>query len=272
MGRPQELFRYTTFRFDGERWDRCPPAPAGPPIDLRIVTWNVWFGPHRFAERGRALLAELERRRADVIALQEVTPPLLAAIHAEPWIRAAYRVSELEVLGYDVAILSRVPVVEMRTLPLPTRMGRRLLVARLACGLDLATVHLESTRDCAPERARQLGIIQPLLARASEDVVLVGDMNFEPDAPLESAARDPSFVDVWPALRPDEPGFSIDSLRNPMRQRAMGKDTRKRIDRVFARTRRWRPAAIELVGTTPIDEAGTFVSDHFGLEVELAVR
>ena len=62
------------------------------------------------------------------------------------------------------------------------------------------------------------------------------------------------------------------SERNPMRLQVLGKETRKRIDRVFARTRRWRPQEIELLGTVPIDGAGTFISDHFGLEVELAVR
>jgi tyrosyl-DNA phosphodiesterase 2 len=264
-----ELSPYAPARFDGEMWDRCAPAPAAQPIDLRIITWNVWFGGHMFEQRGRALLAELGRRRADVIALQEVTAPLLAAIHDEPWVRAAYHVSELDLLGYDVVMLARVPVIEMRTLPLPTEMGRRLLVGRLACGLDVATVHLESMRGRDPERAEQLRIIQPALAELSDDVVLLGDMNFEPDAPLENAALDPSFVDVWPALRPDDPGFSVDSIRNPMRLRVLGKETRKRIDRVFARTRRWRPEAIELLGTAPIDDAETFVSDHFGLQVEL---
>ncbi len=250
----------------------APRAAPMAPIELRIVTWNVWFGEHRFVERGRALLAELERQRADVIALQEVTYPLLAAILAAPWVRAAYQVSELDVIGYDVVVLSRVPIVRMMPLPLPTAMGRRLLVARLACGLDVATVHLESLREQAPVRAAQLRIIQRFLAELGEDVVLVGDMNFEPDAPLEHAARDPSFADVWPELRPDDPGFSVDSDRNPMRLRGPGDRTRKRIDRVFARTRRWRPAAIELLGTAPIDGAATFVSDHFGLGAELAVR
>jgi len=283
-----ELETYAPFAFDGELWDRCAPAAAereleqaaagrSEPRELRIVTWNVWFGGYQFKERGRALLAELERRRADVIALQEVTTPLLKAILGAPWVRAGYRVSDLDVLGYDVLLLSRVPIVRITSLPLPTAMGRRLLVARLACGLDVATVHLESTSGCARERAEQLRIILPFLAGEGEDVVLVGDMNFEPGAPLETAAFDPRpdrpfvppFVDVWPSLRPDEPGWSIDSERNPMRLHMRSEPSRKRIDRAFARTRRWRPASIELLGTTSIDGGATFVSDHFGLEVEL---
>jgi endonuclease/exonuclease/phosphatase family metal-dependent hydrolase len=204
-----------------------------------------------------------------VIALQEVTAPLLAAIHDEPWVRDAYQVSDLDVLGYDVVVLSRVPIVRMTTLPLPTEMGRRLAVARLACGLDLATIHLESISESAPTRAAQLRIIQPFLAGQSEDVVLVGDMNFEPDAPLENAVLDPSFVDVWPVLRPDDPGDTVDSERNPMRAQVRGKTSRKRIDRVFARTRCWQPTAIELFGTDPFDASDTFVSDHFGLKIVL---
>lgn len=268
-----DVLTYAPFRFDGQMWrDRSPVAEVTAPIDLRIITWNVWFGDHRFKERRAALLATLAQRRADVIALQEVTESLLAAIFDEPWVRAAYQVSELDVLGYDVVVLSRVPIVRMTSLPLPTEMGRRLLVARLACGLDVATVHLESIAVSAPARAEQLRIIQPFLAGESEDVVLLGDMNFEPAAPLENAALDPSFVDVWPVLRPDDPGYSVDSVRNPMRAQVRGKPTRKRIDRVFARTRRWQPAAIELLGTAPFDADDTFVSDHFGLEVELRAR
>ncbi len=267
-----EPMTFAPVRFEGGAWRIAPRAEPMAPIDLRIVTWNVWFGEHRFEQRGRALLAELERQRADVIALQEVTYPLLAAILDAPWVRAAYQVSELDVIGYDVVVLSRVPIVRMAPLPLPTAMGRRVVVARLACGLDIATVHLESMREQAPTRATQLRIIQPFLAGLGEDAVLVGDMNFAPDAPLENAARDPSFTDVWEALRPDEPGYSVDSSRNAMRLRVLGKQTRKRIDRVFARTRRWQPAAIELLGTAPIDGEGTFASDHFGLRADLAVR
>jgi tyrosyl-DNA phosphodiesterase 2 len=273
---------YAPARFDGQLWDRGPRAraegaevasgeagnaPCAAPGELRIATWNVWFGAYRFRQRATALLEELERRRPDVIALQEVTAPLLAAIHAAPWVREEYQVSELDLLGYDVMVLSRAPIAELTTLALPSAMGRRLLVARLACGLDVATIHLESTKGCAPERGAQLRIIGPLLA-AREDVVLVGDMNFEPGAPLETAALDPGLTDVWAALRPDDPGYSIDSARNTMRLVA-SRPSRKRIDRVFARSRRWCPASIQLIGTTPIDGAGTFVSDHFGLEAVL---
>lgn len=140
-------------------------------------------------------------------------------------------------------------------------------MARLACGLDVATVHLESLDAFAEARAAQLRVIQPALAAASEDVVVVGDFNFDAEAAIETAALDPSFVDVWPALRPDEPGYSVDPERNAMRLPSAGVPARRRIDRALVRAARWRPEAIEPIGTLPIDGDGTFVSDHFGLEL-----
>jgi endonuclease/exonuclease/phosphatase family metal-dependent hydrolase len=194
-----------------------------------------------------------------------VTQELLAELLAAPWIRAGYQISERHVFGYSVALLSRLPIRRLATLELPTEMGRRLLVAQLACGLTIATVHLESTREEARARARQLQLIQPALARHA-DVVLVGDMNFAPGAPLETAALDPALVDVWPVLHPEDPGYTVDAEINTMRAEFDNEAARKRIDRMFLRSARWRPRSIERIGVAPIDGDGTFTSDHFGLE------
>jgi tyrosyl-DNA phosphodiesterase 2 len=259
-------------RFAADAWSSAV-AEADEARELRVVTWNVWFGAHMFEERALALLAELERRRPDVIALQEVTPPLLRMIVRAPWVRAGYQLSDdhgWTLRRYGVLLLSRRPIRRLSLLELPSEMDRVLLVAELACGLTVATVHLESTAPCAAERAAQLAIIQPALA-ADRDVVLVGDMNFAPGAPRETAALDPALVDVWPALQPDDPGFTVDTDANTMRYAAKGSPDQKRIDRVFLRSERWRPRSIVLVGTASIDAAGTFPSDHFGLEVRLAL-
>jgi tyrosyl-DNA phosphodiesterase 2 len=260
------------FVLDGGEWKAAPRASADEPVPLRVLTWNTWFGDHMFDERRAALLVELERRRPDVIALQEVTPELLGALADAPWVRHDYQLSEIELWQrYDVALLARVPIRRLTALDLPTQMGRRLLVAELACGLAVGTVHLESMKESSEPRARQLRLIQPYLAGLGDDTLLVGDMNFKPDDELETAALEPELVDVWPALHPDDPGYTADSEKNPMRFALKPKLSRKRIDRVFLRGRTWKPTAIELVGTSPIDADGTFISDHFGLEVTLAV-
>jgi tyrosyl-DNA phosphodiesterase 2 len=240
--------------------------------ELRILTWNVWFGGYQFDERCAALVAELERRRPHVIALQEVTPALLEVLRETPWVEGYYA-TDLDgstIGGYGVLILTRLSVLRQDLLPLPSRMGRKLLVTELNNGLAVATVHLESTADRAAVRVEQLELIMPYLATLAGDVALVGDMNFSPSDAAETAAIDDAFVDVWPALRADEPGFTADSVRNRMRGNAEGYVVQKRIDRVFLRGRHWQPRSIELVGTSPIDADGTFASDHFGLEVTLA--
>lgn len=254
--------------FLGGEWTTAAPAPAPAATSLQLVTWNTWFEAHMFEERTEALLDELGRRRPDVIALQEVTPALLKAVRETPWVQRSYQLSELEVRAYDVVILSRHPLHRLTALELPTEMGRRLVVAELACGLRVATVHLESMSDYAAARAEQLAIIQPYLAR-HPDVVLVGDMNFRPGAAVEEAALDPSFVDVWPRLHPADPGYTIDTAINTMRLISHGSESQKRIDRVFLRSPRWRASSIELVGTTPLPHDETFISDHFGLAVRL---
>ena len=267
-----ERFTFAPLAFTAGRWDDAPHLERSARVDIRLLTWNVWFGGHMFDERREGLCAELQRRRPDVIALQEVTQELLLGLLEESWVRAAYQVSACEVIGYDVVILSRLPIRRIARVELPTDMGRRLVVAELACGLAVAAVHLESTRGEARMRAMQLAIIQPALAERHDDVVLVGDMNFEPGDPVESAVLDPAFVDVWPALRPEEPGYTVDTDVNTMRLQVNSTPVHKRIDRVFTRSAHWRARSIELVGTQPIDIDGTFASDHFGLEAVLVAE
>jgi endonuclease/exonuclease/phosphatase family metal-dependent hydrolase len=252
------------------RWVESVDPPAAPRAPVTVLTWNIWFGEHLFDERATALFAELAQRRPDVIALQEVTQPLLARLLDEPWLRSQYQVSATELeQRYDVVLLSRLPIRKLTRLPLPSTMGRGLVIAELANGLTVATVHLESMKESVGARATQLRIIQPALAQLG-DAALVGDMNFKPDDEVETAALDPAFVDVWPALHPDDPGYTADSAANAMRYMLKPTLSRKRIDRVFVHAASWRATQIELVGTFPIDGEGTFVSDHFGLAATLA--
>jgi tyrosyl-DNA phosphodiesterase 2 len=251
------------------------PAPVAPAA-LSILTWNAWFGGHKFDQRRVALVEQLATGRPDVIVLQEATPELLHAITHEDWARRGYQVSDAtgRTLGdYGVLLLSRVPIARLSFLELPSTMGRALLVAELANGLTVATVHLESMGHSATTRAAQLELIQMAIAD-SRDLVLAGDMNFTPNDPDENAVLDPTLVDVWPVLHAsatDEPGYTIDSTANTMRSQLKSRATHKRIDRIFTRGTTWRPRTIELVGTDSIDGDGTFISDHFGLLVELGV-
>lgn len=239
---------------------------------MRLVTWNVWFSEWCRELRQQALWAELTARDPDVICLQEVLPDHLAGPEVRALRRRPYFLSDARFTDYDVLIASRRPVRAFERVPLPSQMGRELLVARLATrpALTVATVHLESTDRMTALRCRQLAEITAHLAH-EEDVLLVGDMNF-PASDRPEAAYLAGWRDVWPQLHPGDPGFTVDTTVNRMRSARKPGEKRARIDRVFHRGDRWRIDAISLLGTTPIPDPDPdlFISDHFGLQVDLS--
>ncbi|MCC6523455.1 MAG: endonuclease/exonuclease/phosphatase family protein [Polyangiaceae bacterium] len=238
--------------------------------ELRLVTWNVWFGDWEREARWRALWERLEPLEPDIVCLQEVVPETLASRQIGALRRRGYWVSDRRLRDYDVIVAARTGVAAHERVPLPSGMGRELLVAKLAGAppLTVATVHLESLADSTPLRVAQLERIVAHLS-AEEDVVLAGDLNF-PDGDRPEAALLGGFVDAWPSLHGADPGFTIDSRVNEMRYVQHGTHKQVRYDRVLLRSPRWRVADVERLGTEPLgDDPFTFVSDHFGLSVRL---
>ena len=251
-----------------DRWARSRESGGALDLDhLCVVTLNTWFEAVAFEERALALIALLGESDADVFCLQEVTPALAAGLETARVVR-----EEMEVVrgegtwsGYGCMILSRLPIARARELPLDSIMGRSLVVAEIETtpgSIAVSTVHLESTRSCRGTRVTQLGTIFEALA-PFERALLTGDFNFDPRDP-EEEALDPSYVDVWPWLRQDEPGYTEDTTRNPMRLHHHGKEKHVRYDRVLARMRGWTPTEVELFADEPVG-GDVFVSDHFGV-------
>ena len=235
------------------------------------MTWNVWFGSWMREEREVALWEQLDALEPDVICLQEVVPEhLLGAALTRRRERGDWLSAE-SIHDYDVLLLSRLLPRSHERVELPSCMGRALELARLPTQppLTVATVHLESTRHEQAARIEQLGIIVEQLA-GEPNVVLVGDMNFPPGDPAEARVR--GWTDAWIELRADEPGYTVDSQTNLMRRMTKPKPKRERIDRVFVRGEAWKVTKIERLGMEPITpgDLSTYVSDHFGLLVELS--
>jgi endonuclease/exonuclease/phosphatase family metal-dependent hydrolase len=273
-----------TGRFDASkgRWDYADPATLPAYAEaISCVTFNVWFGERCFEERFLALMALLEQRRPDVIALQEVTTPFLAGLRATPWIRRDYTLSDFmgsTLSSYGVALLSRLPVESMALHDLPTRMDRKLLLGYLLVNdtrLAVATVHMESLVDSAPWRARQLEQIFRTL-KGERDAILMGDFNFCSSWAEEQACLDRQYMDVWSALHADKPGYTADIALNPMLAASSKDKKSSRYDRVLVRSDvpGWEPESVELIGTEPIapDRPDVFPSDHFGIFARLRWR
>ena len=257
-------------RFQSDHWGPAPSPPHTEPRTLRLVTLNTWFAEDDRAARLQGQLAALQTVRPDVIALQEVTSDLLEQLLESPWLRAEYAVPAIPHLplathGYGVFLAVRPTVEHFTWHPLDSVMGRGLLAAHLGDGTVVGTVHLESMAPYAQARRQQLAQCTEWLANARA-AVLMGDFNFddtEPDAPDLGP-----WADLWTALRPGDPGYTVDSELNPYRQRRG--HTRRRIDRVVVRdpSHRWLATSIDRFGTAVLPD-GHHMSDHFGLEVDL---
>ncbi len=261
------------YRYDSAtgQWRPEDSADPGQPLsDLTVATHNVWFSSYFQEVRGIALLSELAACDADVIALQEVTPPLHEQIRETPWIQRSYALSDPDgrtMERYGVLLLARVPVERFTLHDMPTRMGRKLLCAHLAGSLAVATIHLESLPPSAEYRDEQFKQCVSILD-GFDHAVFMGDMNFCSSWAEENQRIPDRYTDVWPHLHPDDPGYTEDTSINPMLEMYERGDKQVRYDRVFLHTRdaSWHPVAIARLSTRPIGgDPMVFPSDHFGL-------
>ena len=138
-------------------------------------------------------------------------------------------------------------------LPLPGEMGRRLLRVRWP-NLEVGVVHLESTASAGPTRSAQLTEVFSQLK--GPDSLLLGDFNFCSTS-AENTQLPSSFVDLWPALHPGNPGWTLDSQANPL----LRGTKQARYDRMLLQSKNWRCRSLQL------SQSGG--SDHFGLVAEL---
>ncbi len=172
--------------------------------------------------------------------------------------------------NYGMLVLSRIPILRATYVPLPTRMARGVLVAELdvgASGLTVGSVHLDSGKASVHLRARQLAKAFDVVSEI-ENAVLIGDFNMRDG---ENSSITEPFADVWPTLRPGEPGFTEDTSINLMRFDSKNKHRQVRFDRVLLKGPAWAAADIDLIGTEPIaaDLPRVFPSDHFGVRSRL---
>ncbi len=256
------------YRWDGALWTAAELPSAPPPSRLRVLTWNVLFDLFEAEKldteaRIPRILDRLEHADADVIALQEVTPRFLEKLLQRPWVRARYAISEGEAAeSVDPSgqlLLARHPLTNVREHRFSR--AKHVLTGDVA-GITFAVVHLTSDREEGAEakRARQLDVVLDQLANAPGPVAVLGDFNAGDEATLP--LRD--LVDVWPALRPDEPGVTFDPKRNRLAAITTQRDLARRLDRILV-----RGANAQTIALFAEDEACP--SDHYGVVAEIAL-
>ena len=179
-----------------------PPASKCVDDPLRVVTANAWFANADHA----ALVAWLSRSDADIIVLQEITPPWALALEALARTYPYRKVIPRED-PYGIALLSRWPIDAVQSMDFAGD-GLPALVANLDVHgrkLQVIALHtrwpvlpgLQVARDRALRQAAALALTQP------EATILLGDLNLTPYAPAfarllsESGLRDALEGEAW---------------------------------------------------------------------------
>jgi endonuclease/exonuclease/phosphatase family metal-dependent hydrolase len=228
---------------------------------LKVLTWNIHSeDPDRLAE-------VIEATGADVVALQEVDvyrtrsgcrhQAFDIAGHLGMHVRFGANIRSGEECGnarralYGDALLSRHPILEWRHVLLPNHGGeqRGLTEAVLNVGgqrVRVVSTHLEY--GSASERKAQAEAVVGHLEGSAEPVVVMGDLNGEPDDSGLAPLRD-AFTDAWAAAG-DGDGYT-----NPARA------PHRRIDYVFFRG--LSPTRVEVVDST--------ASDHLAVRADLVL-
>ena len=267
------------------------------PVQLSVVTYNIWGDPTARDDRSAALIDLLVAEMADVVCLQEVTQAALMLLGEDVRIRQLYLISDdprkhgsdalsstafrsraSTSLGFaNVTLIRRGLATEdtpcFQCVALPSEMGRHMLVATLTLKggqIVVANVHLDSNPASTDLRMEQLGYIEDALdtaghgahAEASSLRIACGDFNFAPLG-VEERAIPTGWIDTW----------GRDGMTLNTGERDVGSTTHHgRIDRVFVSLAGARPMSQSKrlgVGVTVDVARGMPISDHYGLRVDL---
>jgi endonuclease/exonuclease/phosphatase family metal-dependent hydrolase len=269
-------------------------GPYGALIEtrLRVLTWNLWwrFGP--WEQRHPAIEATIRRLDPDVVALQEVwgerdgttsASKLADALGYEHVFASRF---EMEPgVAFGNAILSRWPIADTETWPLPARPDAEEMRTLLLAEVDgprgrfqVFCTHLNWRFDHSDVRQDQVRFIcEQIAARRPRAFapILCGDMNAPPDSTemwmLNARTTLPVpklvFHDAW-EMAGDGPGHTW-SNDNPYA--ALDLEVARRIDFIYTGWPRQGGAGhvvkASVIGQDAVD--GVVPSDHYGVLAEV---
>ena len=150
-----------------------PSQPATAPKEsasaLTLLTYNVWFDDVHQRTRLTALSSLIDSLQPDIIALQEVTPPMLALLQRSTALRQYWLSPHPTAAPYFTLLLSRRQPVATYRIPFISQMGRDVTAMVVDVRgeeggrregevrrLIVATSHLESLWQSKERRAQQL--------------------------------------------------------------------------------------------------------------------
>ncbi|GAA3162719.1 hypothetical protein GCM10010466_62080 [Planomonospora alba] len=134
----------------------------------------------------------------------------------------------------------------------------------------VAATHLTSDHsgDGPARREAELARLAEVLSPVDGDVVLLGDLNDGGDGPVEVLEARDAWSEVHGA---GDRTATFDPRANPLAAVSSLSGRASRLDRVLLRGPGLRAEAAALLGDSPATSDGLFVSDHYGVVVDLTV-
>jgi endonuclease/exonuclease/phosphatase family metal-dependent hydrolase len=195
-----------------------PSPPAGAP-SVRVMDYNLHNGFNTDGGMNLEALAQvIEDSGADIVGLQEVARGwiIYGSVDMIQWLSQRldmpYAYGPTEGLQWGNAILSRYPIQNVETGPLPPeelRLRRGYILAQIeTAGGDLRVMntHLHNPEEDSEIRQQQVPALLDDWAGAPRTVIM-GDFNAEPGSPEIALLGDAGLSDVGGIIGPD-PGYS----------------------------------------------------------------
>ncbi|KAI4897801.1 hypothetical protein NFI96_021946 [Prochilodus magdalenae] len=241
---------------------------------LSLISWNVdGLDTLSLAERARGLCSYLALYTPDVVFLQELIPSYAHYVKKRA---VSYLFIEGNEEGYFTGLMlkkSRVKLQSSEVISYPTtQMMRNLLCAQVTFRgkeLHLMTSHLESCKDQAAERMKQLGMVFQKIKEAPDNVTVIfgGDTNLRDSEVAKVGGLPAGVMDVWEELGKQEHcRYTWDTKTNSNKD--VSYVSRCRFDRIYLRSAkaepRMTPEHMALVGMEKLD-CGRYTSDHWGI-------
>ena len=243
-----------------------------------LVTWNIdGLDEKDRIERTTAVIETVHRLRPDVLYLQEIVPATWDRLTSALESRYECRAANPELPYFHAVLVARKKTIQvgdsLKISKFPqSQMLRHLLHQEVVIAdqpIHLFTSHLESTKNYAGERKRQLTQVfdemQRLAANGSVSI-FGGDMNLR-DSEVGAVGIPQGCVDVWESCGAD-PGkkYTWDTAANHNLQ--VTYKSRCRFDRLYlcqGASPLVRATSFELIGQELIESCVRYPSDHWGI-------
>jgi len=250
------------------------------PMEIRILTFNIWRSTEKMRERMEALGEIVEDLEPDLVTYQEVTRDNLAILQEQRWFSRYHlilpNVTKQE--RPELAILSSYPVEKWQVYPFKYSdfpRQRRIVVAEThsssasgSAKFVIAATHLVHSGFNTKLREEQLKESIKIIS-AYDNVCVMGDLNIEDKVDGDIILPSP-WIDAWLSIpgNTDNNGYTWDRSKTPftsvLKKSVNATSYQARLDRVLCKLSDLKVKEMRIVGDK-VTKSGILASDHFGL-------